>query len=78
MKYPHKKYPLKKLALFLRSNVVSVCNALRSRWDSECWDSRPGGSSEVLVSVSESGFPFYLCGQLSFGHIFCDDISGHP
>ena len=34
--------------------------------------SRPGGSRGVLISVSESGFPFYFfCGLFS-----CGDISG--
>ena len=75
MKYPHKKIP--------RSQIVSACSSLRWPWD---FNSRPGGSCEVLVSVSESGYPFFrkefscgefFCGDISCGDLFCGDISGH-
>ena len=45
--------------------------------------SRPGDSREVLISVSESGFPeknvavaIFFCRDISCEGIFCQDISG--
>ena len=38
-------------------------------------NSRPGDSREVLVSVSESGFPYFPKNNIAVGIFFCGDIS---
>jgi len=41
-------------------------------------NSRPGGSREATVNVSDFFLLYFFCGQFSCGHISCGDISDHP
>ena len=68
MKYPHKKQ--------LCSYIVTLFLFLARYGRIEIFNSRLGGSREVLISNFKIVFIFFFCGQFSSGHISCGEFQG--